>query len=335
MKFIRRLSFQTLLIFLILTLAACGGSQSDPSSGGGAVAPASLCVSSSCGVKTRLLDIPGAENTLFTPDGRLFVSGTQNTYEITKDAAGFHARPLFSGTCNFMGLAQVEETLYAACSSDMQLYAANLTNAMPVLAPIYHLAGFAMPNGMAAGLSGELYLADGPLSTQPKIVRLQIDPDDPTKVVGQDDWLQFSTTFPNGVVRVGNTLYITLSTLVPLLLGEVATIGIQPDGSPGTLQEFGTVGLSLPDDLSIVGDQVLVALYSEGAIALVGSGGVTAQTDPLSFSFPSSIKPGRAPMFVPTDLVVTEKGPPEVSIPPGLPGGALLGNALSLFQKSQ
>lgn len=314
-------------------LAACSGSDNaDPAAA--TVDPSTLCVSSACGTKTRLLEIPNAENTLFTAQGRLFVSGGSNVYEVSKDAAGFHAAPLYDGSCNFTGLAQRGDVLYAACF-DLHLYAANLSDAVPKLQAIYSLAGMAAPNGMTSGPDGELYIADGPISTShlpsPKIVRLQFDAADPMKVTQQLIWLSKDVGLPNGLSRRDRTLYFTDSSILPPSLGEIRSVEIQPDGSAGTPQVLTTILASLPDDVSVAGDDLLLALYSEGAIALVGADGkIVSRTAPLSFQLPSSVKLGRPPLFEPTDLVVTEKGVVGVS-----QTGQLFGNALSVYRPNR
>ena len=246
-------------------LAACSGSDSaDPAAA--TVDPSTLCVSSACGTKTRLLEIPNAENTLFTAQGRLFVSGGSNVYEVSKDAAGFHAAPLYDGSCNFTGLAQRGDVLYAACF-DLHLYAANLSDAVPKLQAIYSLAGMAAPNGMTSGPDGELYVADGPISTShspsPKIVRLQFDAADPMKVTQQLTWLSKDVGLPNGLSRRDRTLYFTDSSILPPSLGEIRSVEIQPDGSAGTPQVLTTILASLPDDVSVAGDDLLLAVDCE------------------------------------------------------------------------
>src|SRR3546814_20318344 len=77
--------------------------------------PATLCVDNQCGEKTVLLTIPSAENILFADDGRLFVSGGSNVFEITRDDDAYTATALYDGSCNFTGMAIVGEALYAAC----------------------------------------------------------------------------------------------------------------------------------------------------------------------------------------------------------------------------
>jgi hypothetical protein len=309
------------------------GSGSGVDAGTAAVDHPALCVSSACGSKTRLLDIPGAENTLFTPEGRLFVSGDSNVYEVTRDAAGFHAASLYDGSCNFTGMARRGSILYVACF-DLHLYALHLDQAGARLQPVYSLSGMAAPNGMSDGPEGELYLADGPLSSSqlpsPKLVRLDFDPADPLKVVKQTTWLSQNVGLPNGLVRRGRTLYFSSSSLLPPVPGQISSVDILADGSAGPVRTLATLA-SVPDDLGVAGDDLLLALYSEGAVALVGAdGAILSQTDPLSFQLPSSVKVGQPPLFDPaTDLVVTEKGVVGVDAT-----GALFGNALSVFRRN-
>jgi sugar lactone lactonase YvrE len=318
---------------LVAMLAACGGPDRPATT---TVDPSSLCVTSSCGTKTVLLAIPNAENTLFTPEGRLFVSGSSNVYEITQTtagAAGFSATPIYDGSCNFTGMAQRGEVLYVACE-DLNLYATRLDAGPPALKAIHALSGMASPNGVTLGPSGEMYITDGPISSSslpnPQIVRLQFDPNDPMTVTQQISWLTQGVGFPNGLNHSGDILYFTDSMALPPALTSINAVEILPDGSPGPVQSFATFDTGVPDDLSIVGGDVLVALYSEGAVALLGSdGSVLSQTDPLSFSLPSSVKPGQPPMFQPTDLIVTEKG--VVDVPQT---GELLGNDLAVFRRN-
>jgi len=287
-----------------LPLAACTDSP-DPV----AVTPASLCVASSCGSKTRLVTIPDAENLLFTPNGRLFVSGGTNVFEIGKSGSVFTATPLLEGSCNFTGLALRGEVLYANCL-DGQLYAARLT-AQPRLAAI-HRYGLASPNGLAAGPDGELYAVNGPLATSalpdPKIVRLRFDPIDPLRVTEQSIWLALDPLLsqPNGVQVQGRTLYFSESSAPTQ--GRITTVDIQADGRPGTPQVLTSFN-SLPDDFSLSGGLLLASYFSSGQIGLFNaSGALVSTTDPMSFDSPSQVRLGQPPLFAPTDVLVTEKG---------------------------
>jgi hypothetical protein len=302
-------------------LAACGEDAAAPQA---RVDPASLCVDSGCGEKTVLLSIPDAENLLFTPQGRLFVSGGLNVYEISRDASGYQARPLLDGSDNFTGLALRGDVLYANAFSG-KLYAASL-NAQPSLRVIHDL-GLSSANGLAAGPDGELYVVNGPAALAPKIVRLRLNPADPFQVLEQSDWLSFAlgTSFPNGLQVRGRRLYFSESTATAL--GRIRKLVIADDGQPGAPETLASLGASLPDDFSLAGEAVLAAYFSDGRIGLFAPDGqLLAQTDFGSFQSPSQVRLGQPPLFAETDLLVTEKG---------LLGenSSGVGNVLSIFRR--
>jgi hypothetical protein len=313
-----------------LLLAGCGGASGGDSADGGdgrnsTVDPAKLCVDSGCGEKTVLLTIPDAENLLFSSDGRLFVSGGTNVFEITRNGEEWVATPLLDGSCNFTGLAIQRKTLYANCF-DKQLYAAALTG-HPQLKPI-HQYDIAAPNGLTDGPGNTLYLANGPLATNalpnPQLRRLQLDPSDPMKVLSDEVWTREGLLAPNGVQRKDHTIYVSNSGLGGL--AELRAYDIQPDGSAGPGRQVASF-LSLPDDFSLVGDSFLVAGFGTSQIALIGpDGALLSSTTLLSFSFPSQVRAGRPPLFAPTDIVVTEKGILGDNASP-------IGNRLSVFRR--
>lgn len=317
-----------LILAAVTSLTGCiGGNDPDPQTT--AVDPATLCVASACGVKTQLLDIPSAENTLFTPNGRLFVTGSDSVYEVTKDSSGWHATSLATTQANFTGLAQRGNVIYAA-AFDGNLYAASLSDKPPAFKAI-HALSMSSANGMATGPNGELYIVNGPLGASipaPKIVRLRFASNDPMQVTEQIDWLTTDLYFPNGLQRRGNTLVVSDSDVLNVAIGAVKSIEIKADGSAGVPQLIGNFP-SLPDELGVVGDSVLAAFYSNGQIGLINaSGTLVSQTDLLSFENPSSVKLGQPPMFAPGDLVVTEKG--LIVLPP-IPG---YGTKLSVFSRN-
>ncbi len=316
-----------LVLAAVTFLTGCtSGGDPDPQTT--AVDPATLCVASACGTKTQLLDIPSAENTLFTPDGRLFVTGSDSVYEVTKDSGGWHATSLATTKANFTGLAQRGNVVYAA-AFDGNLYAARITDKPPAFKAI-HALGMSSANGMTTGPDGALYIVNGPLGSSlpaPKIIRLRFG-SDPMKVTEQIDWLTSGIYFPNGLQRRDNTLLVSDSDPVNVAIGAIKSIEIKADGTAGTPQLIGNFP-SLPDDFGVVGNAIVAAFYSNGQIGLIdASGTLVSQTDPLSFENPSSVKLGRAPMFAPDDLVVTEKG--LIVVPP-TPG---YGSKLSVFRRT-
>lgn len=315
-----------LVLAAAIVLNGCTGGDPDPQTT--AVDPAKLCVASACGEKTQLLDIPSAENTLFTPNGRLFVTGSDSVYEITKDSGGWHATSLATTKANFTGLAQRGDVVYAA-AFDGNLYAARISDNPPAFKSI-HALGMSSANGMTTGADGSLYIVNGPLGASipaPKIVRLRFAANDPMNVTEQVDWLTSNLYFPNGLQRRGNTLLVSDSDVLNVAIGAIKSIEIKADGSAGTPQLIGNFP-SLPDDLGLAGSSVLAAFYSNGQIGLIDANGtLVSQTDLLSFENPSSVKLGQPPMFAADDLVVTEKG--LIVLPP-TPG---YGSKLSVFRR--
>lgn len=306
---------------------ACGGGSGDPFAQG--PHPTERCLDLDCGVIETVVRIPDAENLLFSAEGRLFVSGGTQVFEIQRDAAGaFHARPLSATECNFTGLAIRAETLYANCF-DGRLYAAPLA-AVETLAPIADL-GVASPNGLTVGPDDALYLANGPLATNalpdPRLLRVRLDPNDPLRVTGIDTWLIEGLLAPNGLQQIGGTFY--LSDSEPLSPGVIRTVRWTPQG-PTELQVLSRFP-SLPDDLSLLpaadGVYVIATEFFSGGLRLIAPDGTTvAALPPGTFSSPSQARVGQAPLFSAEDLLITEKGLIGDTASP-------LGNRLSVLRR--
>ncbi|MGB1580898.1 MAG: hypothetical protein ACPHER_05275 [Nevskiales bacterium] len=329
----------------VLVLSACSDDSDSTATPNTQTPPAvttassSLCVSSDCGEAVPLVTIPDAENILFTPQGRLFVSGGLNVYEISKmPDASFIATPIADAECNFTGLVLREGYLYAVCG-DSRFFAGELT-ATPVLTQIYTFAeNMCIPNGATLGADGKIYVVDEPLDPtclppDPRIVRLTVDPADPMQITAQETWvqgsplgLQFvgldqSLRFPNGLDHIGNTFYSTDG-------GVVFSVELLPDGSAGppTALFFEPTA---HDDLSVSNDQssLLVTDFFTGKILQLSlDGELLQQTNPLTFSFPSAVQQARPPMFESSDILVTEKGILTDTVTP-------VGNQLTLFRRS-
>ncbi len=294
----RRAGIVVAVLLLPLLLAACDGDGQGPD----AERATPLCLNADCGARRQLVDLPQLENIAYTAGGRLFVSGQLNLYEITRVAAdAYQARALLATGGGCSGLAEQRGYLYALCPGG--LHALNLADpsAMPVL--ISALASMTLPNGMVAGADHRLYITDGPVALEPKIVRLQLSPDDPLRVQQQDTWLLTFPEYPNGLAIRGQRLYTTLY-LPPV--GTVAAIDIGADGRPRPVQRLATRGIM--DDLSVYGESLLIADFQNGALLQLGlDGEEQQQTGLLSFNQPSSVAVVGAPLFDTPTAVATER----------------------------
>jgi len=329
-------SLRIILSCACLLLAACNSDgDSGNDEGDGSVRAADLCVSSACGTATKLLDIPGGESLLFGADGRLFVSGSEQVYEIRRDGEQFSATPLAEPACAFHGLAIRGTVLYASCASGA-LYAGRLDAQPMLLQPIFQMTGMCIANGTALGADGNLYVVDEPLGAtpgsclppDPKILRLKIDPADPLHVLSQETWLQGSalgqlhlgldTTlrFPNGLASEGSRFYASDG-------GSVFSVDLQADGSPGPVTPL-FFEPTAHDDLGLVSDGLLVTDFVGGRIVLLSrEGELLQETDQQVFSTPSTARLGQPPMFRSDDILVTEQGSSGVG-----------GNRLTLFRRN-
>lgn len=298
---------------------------------------ATLCVSSRCGEAIPLVTIPDAENILFTPDGRLLVSGGRGVYEVTGSLkAGFTATLVTDKTCNFTGLAFHAGYVYAACG-DGRLFAGALATPLQ-LKPIFTMTGMCIPNGTAFGADGNLYVVDEPLNVgsgcippDPKIIRLIIDPADPMHILKQETWLAGSLLgllsvnldrnmrFPNGLQVDGRRFYASDG-------GSIFSVDLLDDGSAGPVTPI-YFAATIHDDLGLVNGGILITDFALGRISLISRDGkLLQQTDPLTFSFPSSVRLAQPPMFQPGDILVAEKG---ILLEMDSP----IGNQLTLFRR--
>ena len=302
------------ILLLVSLLTACSSGDNSPDTRT-TVTAADLCVSTDCGERTILLDLPGAENLTFADDGRLFVSGGQGLFEIHKAVDGvFRADRISTEATGFTGLAIRSGYLYAS-SGDGRLWGGALT-ATPQIAPIHTMSGMCIANGTALGADGNLYVVDEPLNVcipDPKIKRFTIDPNDPLKIVNEEVWVQGSALgllsvgvgntlrFPNGLQSDGHRFYGTDG-------GSIYTVDLLADGSASEVMPI-YFTVDVHDDLGLVDGGVLLANFLTGRISLISrEGGLLQATAPATFSFPSSVRLGRPPMFEPTDVVVTETG---------------------------
>lgn len=312
------MSQKFLLSIVLIALSGCqASSRGEHNNDNFDTEARDLCVSSSCGEVVELVNIPDAENIHFTPNGRLFVTGGSNAYEITKNSDdSFNALELSESGCNFTGMAQKDQTVYFVCG-DGQLFAMDLDGANG-LELIYQMDGMCIANGTALGPDGNLYIIDEPLNPacvvlDPKIVRLTLDPADTSHVLQQETWLASSglgllavgvgddVRFPNGLVQSDGRFYSTDG-------GTIFYVDLLEDGSAGPVTPI-FFEATAHDDLSLAGDTLLVTDFFGGRIFQLSlDGEILQETASLTFDSPSAVQVASPPMFRPDDILVTEKG---------------------------
>lgn len=256
-------------------------------------------------VSTLVQGIGDAENAAFSEDGRLFVTGGTNAYEIVARDGGYAAEPLYAGTCNFTGIAVRAGFVYTTCAEGADLLSSKpLLLAAPIgarvrLAVVHRFQKLGIPNGVAFDARGRLFVSDfTPLAG--KIVTIGFSPDDPTRVVREEVWHDMMHPLANGLKIHGDKVYLTDLT-------DLKTIPIRPDGSAGRATVL-AMRLGVLDDLYVDDAGILVGdFYAGQIVAYTHEGAMTGQTAAL-FRSPSSITPGRPPLVPEGTLVITEKG---------------------------
>jgi len=319
------------LMLLAIVVAACDSqadNNADNNTGNnGNTEARELCLSNTCGSKTVLASMPGAEYLHFTPEGRLFASSDLNVFEVTRSGDDWITTPIGVMDCGFAGLEQRGNILYAnGCN---QLFATELTDS-PLLQPIHSYEGFALANGLTSDPDGNLYAVNGPIASSglvdPMVARLRFNPDDPFEVIEQTTWAAEGLEFPNGIDYFDGQMYVSDSSATQAQVGSVKTIPLNPDGSAGPVSTL-AIWPGILDDITVVdGAYILVSDYLTGMVGQISlEGEITQTTLPLTFQNASSVLPGEPPMFSKTDVLVTEKGLLGDTFSP-------IGNQLSVFK---
>jgi hypothetical protein len=290
--------FSAALLTLALALGACA-EDSAPMSGTELQATA---LQSS--LATLVQGIGDAENATFTPDGRLFVTGGENIYEVTKEGERYLATPLYVGVCNFTGVVAHAGYLYTTCiegsappNLSAYLLAAPLTSPGD-LSVIHEFEQVMFPNGIAFDERGRLFVTDfTPLAG--KLVTVSFG-QSPLEVAHEAVWHAVDHPLANGLKIFKNKVYMTD-------LNQLKVIPIQADGTAGRVSVLAT-RIAVLDDLLVSDRGIIVGDFYGGQLVYYSLAGRLLKQTPALFRSPSSITEGRSPLFSEGTLIVTEKG---------------------------
>lgn len=257
----------------------------------------------------KVLDeqVDEAENLFFTDDGRLFVSGGEDIYEVERAADGtFTKTDHFHEDCLVEGIVEHRGYLYGVCwlVGDLQqrtfLIAGELS-ADPVFRIIAPLETGAIPNGMTVDPEGRVYVTD---SLKNQVLRLTFGA--PLELVRKEVWAA-GLMGVNGIKHVGGAMYATM--MDASLNSWLIRIPLLADGRAGKTELLFKRWLTVLDDIIPYEGGLIITDFLTGTLIFWDAQrGAYAETPKQTFYGPTSLALGRPPMFAPGQLVVAEKG---------------------------
>lgn len=279
-----------------------------------------------CKSETTLVvdGIPDAENQFFTDDGRLFVSGGENVFEIVRRADGSYDKlDTVHDACLVEGVTHVGNHIYAVCSvtalpayGEAYLLAGEITTPIPTesdisasqvhpyitLQRIGTLQKLSIPNGLEAGADGSLYVS---YSATGDIARIKLAT--PLQVDSIETWSSHRVAFVNGLEWGGDDLYFTgfKDTGATAIFGRMHR---NDDGTAGPPQILFERRNTVLDDITYYKGGLLITDYLNGSILFWQQNEPVQETAQQIFFAPTSIAIGRPPLFDNDLLLVTEKG---------------------------
>lgn len=295
----------SLLTLLSLALVGCAGEPAaEPSLSLQAESAAPPLRAIARGEREVLVEgITNVENALFLRDGRLLVSGDDGLFELVRDGESVRAAQRHpKQPCNFGGIAELDQGVYAVCYDGTRSLLFGSPNAEELaFREIAEIQGVSLANGASAGGERELLVS---ASGQGKIVRLTLSEQDPLRVSGQSSFRANSGgLIPNGIDVYDGTVY----------WGDIGTV--RRGKLAGSERELVIAQLTFFDDLHVDARGLLVTDFLLGTVRAFDLRGRALARTPALFSGPSSVLPAHGRLGLgEADLVVTEKLSGVVSV---------------------
>jgi hypothetical protein len=254
-------------------------------------------------------EINEAENLFFTEDGRLFISSTEDIYEIKRAADGsFTKTDHFDGDCTVEGIVRSQSYLYGVCWSlklDLSIQSFLIggeLGAKPVFRILGELEKDVVANGMTVDPEGRVYITY--TTGTGEIVRLTFS--EPLKLARKEVWARDLPNV-NGIKYRNGAMYVTL--LSAGLSGQLARVPVLADGSAGKSELLYDRWLTVLDDILPFQDGFIVTDFLKGTLIFWDqTRGVYAETPSGTFYGPTSLARGAPPLFNERQLLVAEKG---------------------------
>ncbi|MFE8070067.1 hypothetical protein QQM79_03325 [Marinobacteraceae bacterium S3BR75-40.1] len=295
---------------------------------------------SGCIERDEIARVADAENIHVTTDGRLFVTGGKNLYEIHPDGNGYSATPLYDGDCYFRGLTQKDQWLFTTCQSGIwwwksnRILAADLSSGPnPAVVELNNADGetfnkLHQPHSLVFAPSGKLLVSDYDAVRDRGIARLTVDFSGTrpaiTSVTPDALFSDFGIHSPNELKVDGRYLYVADGNKVRRIRyrkdGSLRTyiLDYQQNPVPNRRVVFEGDLATVVDGLQPWCGGVILTQSNSGQISYVSAtfndqSGLydfnTEYTSPaFGFDHPSGVAIGQTPLFNGKDLLVAEKG---------------------------
>ncbi|MEW9897215.1 hypothetical protein ABWL39_01070 [Chitinivorax sp. PXF-14] len=284
-----------------------------------ALIAAGLAVLACSGVRAEVIasGMSAAENTFQTSNQRLFASSDGAFYEITRDGLGWHKMPVVAAfkdggnrPCYYLGITESAGTLYTVCTESnfdplarKHLFGLDPYQAVPRLTEAGELGGVALPNGLAADRSGNLYLADSGLPLLPGVIH-KITLAGAYTIATQSVFHRFAACKPNGLKHDADRLYVSVNPFSYIGLSQLLRYDIGATGLANKASVY--TSWAFLDDFALVRGGAVIAEFLGGRISHVSEAGAVLHT--AAFSQPTSATLLTAPAFGAGSLLVTERG---------------------------
>lgn len=260
-------------------------------------------------------NVKHAENTIQTGNQRLFASSDGAVYELTLGSAGWSKTPVparfkdgAAHYCYFLGIAETAGMVYTMCTEDAlnplaKKHLFGLDSALPAqLTEVGELKNMALPNGLAADGSGNLYAADSGWPLLPGTIQ-KITLAGPYSIASQATFHNFVLCKPNGVRFANGKLYVSTNPFSYLGLSQLLRYDLGANGLSNKTQVYSS--LAFLDDFALVDGGAVVAEFLGARIVHINENG--GELHQASFSQPTSVTLLSAPQFGAGSLLVTER----------------------------
>lgn len=275
---------------------------------------------SGCLTKSKIVNLPDAENQIFTTDGRYFVSGADSVFEIQKQN-GVYQKRAFGPKCNYAGLAQYKHYLLANCmevklinAKKQMFYAPLIAGQLPEFQLLADLSELSIPNGLTVKsqteVTAELLIGNSNYFGAGSIARLIIEEThDGLRALSLDaNYMAANRNVngANGVRMLENTLYFTDFT-PSSLRSRIGKVEFDEEGNPGDVQILKDK-VAIYDDLWPLCGGIVVTDYLAGRLIFINQQGEEFKSDSLQFPGASSVILAQGMGFKENTLLITEKG---------------------------